>query len=37
MSEFVEEELEQAKEALSDAKILLNGGGSNDAIVNRLY
>lgn len=37
MSEFVEEEIEQANAALSDAKILLDGGGSPNAVVNRLY
>jgi uncharacterized protein (UPF0332 family) len=35
--EYVGEELEQARTALADAKILQEGSGSDTAVVNRLY
>lgn len=37
MSEPVVEEMNKAKEALSDATVLRNNEGSRDAIANRLY
>lgn len=37
MSKFVAEEYQQARDALADARILLEGGGSDEAVVNRLY
>ncbi|GAA0196830.1 hypothetical protein ACFFQF_32655 [Haladaptatus pallidirubidus] len=35
--DYVGEELEQARTALTDAKILQEGRGSDTAVVNRLY
>lgn len=35
--QFVSEELSKAREALQDAKLLLDRGGSDEGVVNRLY
>lgn len=37
MSDPAAEEMESAEQAMSDASVLRNHGGSNDAIANRLY
>lgn len=37
MPDYVAEELEKADAARSDASVLLEGGASDEAIVNRLY
>lgn len=35
--EYVAEELEMARQALADAEQLVEGGGSDEGVVNRLY
>lgn len=37
MPEYVDEELAEARGALSDAQVLREGDGRDEAIVNRLY
>lgn len=37
MDEYVDEELQEAKDALTDAKILHGTQGTDKAVVNRLY
>lgn len=37
MPEYIDEELTEARGALSDARVLQEGGGRDEAIVNRLY
>lgn len=37
MDEHTDDEIEAARNALSDARILLDGGGTDGAVVNRLY
>lgn len=37
MGDHIDAEVEAARNALSDARIILEGGGTDDAVVNRLY